>query len=166
MGCESKTHYRQPIDFRVSRLSETLSKLQRWARLDLPETSTSEGRQALLTALSDDLNTSQALAQLDKWAKAAEQGDADAAAMLADGLDFLGVDLHGLPQEEVAELSPERIAAIEQRVAQRLDLIRSKEWAAADELRDQLKDEGIRLTDSKDSVSGERITAWELADDS
>ncbi len=47
-------------------------------------------------------------------------------------------------------------------VNQRLALIRDKNWAEADKIRDELLAQGIQLKDGKDPVSGERVTTWEV----
>ena len=49
-------------------------------------------------------------------------------------------------------------AAIDRRLA----LIRDKNWAEADRIRDELLAQGIQLKDGKDPVTGERITTWEV----
>jgi cysteinyl-tRNA synthetase len=44
----------------------------------------------------------------------------------------------------------------------RLALIREKNWAEADRIRDELLAQGIQLKDGKDPVTGERVTTWEV----
>jgi hypothetical protein len=38
----------------------------------------------------------------------------------------------------------------------------AQNFAEADRIRDELLAQGIQLKDSKDSVTGERVTAWEV----
>lgn len=45
---------------------------------------------------------------------------------------------------------------------QRLELLKAKNFAEADKLRDALLAEGVQLKDGKDPATGERITTWEL----
>ena len=52
--------------------------------------------------------------------------------------------------------------AIAARIAERLDLLRAKNFAEADRIRDELLAEGIQLKDGKDPDTGERITTWEM----
>ena len=83
-----------------------------------------------------------------------EQASALAAELLAAG-QLLGL-LQQPPQEflqgDVAELD---IAAIEVVIAKRQQARAAKDWALADQLRDQLAEQGIELDDSP---SGE--TSW------
>ncbi|MBX9468129.1 MAG: cysteine--tRNA ligase [Rhizobium sp.] len=44
----------------------------------------------------------------------------------------------------------------------RLAMIKAKNWAEADRIRDQLLGKGIQLKDGKDPLTGERVTTWEL----
>jgi cysteinyl-tRNA synthetase len=59
--------------------------------------------------------------------------------------------------------SPKRTGqSIEAAVADRLAFLAAKNFAEADRIRDELLAQGIQLKDSKDSVTGERVTAWEV----
>ncbi|VAW24558.1 Cysteinyl-tRNA synthetase, partial [hydrothermal vent metagenome] len=51
---------------------------------------------------------------------------------------------------------------IEKAIAKRLQALTDKNWAEADAIRDELALEGIKLADSKDHETGERVTKWEL----
>ena len=46
--------------------------------------------------------------------------------------------------------------------ASALSFLNEKNFAEADKIRDELASQGIRLKDSKDSQTGERITSWEV----
>jgi cysteinyl-tRNA synthetase len=96
-----KTHYRQPIDWTVSALSEARAELQSWAALffnneialkvrarrarGLPPVPTEE----VVSALSDDLNTPRVLAALRIGAANARSDPVQASAFL-ETLEFLG----------------------------------------------------------------------------
>jgi len=54
------------------------------------------------------------------------------------------------------------LPAIEEKIARRLNLLREKNWAGADLIRDELLGEGIQLKDGKDPETGERVTTWEV----
>ncbi len=51
---------------------------------------------------------------------------------------------------------------IKERIEDRGKLIAEKNWAEADRIRDDLLARGIRLKDSKDPETGERVTKWEV----
>jgi cysteinyl-tRNA synthetase len=55
-----------------------------------------------------------------------------------------------------------KIGSLARLSARRLALIRDKNWAEADKIRDELLAEGIQLKDGKDPATGERITTWEV----
>ena len=47
-------------------------------------------------------------------------------------------------------------------IKDRLELLREKNFAEADRIRDELAAEGIQLMDYKDPETGERKTKWEV----
>ena len=138
------THYREPIDFAVRRLEEAENLLARlWRRAAEP---VDNGNfQSVVDALSDDLNTVDAIHALSGLS----------GGPLRRALSFLG-----LP--ESAPMGDVDVAAVDAAIAKRLAYITEKNWAEADRIRDELLAEGIQLKDSKDSQTGERITAWEV----
>ena len=138
------THYREPIDFSVKRLEEAERLLAKWPAAE-PE---GEPDAAVLEALSDDLNTVAAVQALHQLAGSNPARFAASAALL--GL---------LPQKKTidADLS----AAVEALVAMRLEMLKAKNFAEADKIRDDLSARGIQLKDGKDA-EGNRVTRWEL----
>ena len=138
------THYREPIDFSVRRLEEADNLLARlWRRAGQAD---DNGRfDAMVEALADDLNTVDAIHALG----------ALAGAPLRRALGFLG-----LPR--AAPLGDIDVDMVRAAIDKRLALIADRNWAEADRIRDELLDQGIRLSDSKDSETGERVTTWEV----
>jgi len=53
-------------------------------------------------------------------------------------------------------------SVVSKRVEDRIYEIRTRNWAEADRIRDELLEKGIQLKDGKDPVTGERITTWEV----
>ena len=138
------THYREPIDFSVKRLEEAnnvLSRLQRRAK----EGADKGNLETVVGALLDDNNACNAVMQANKLS----------GAPLAQALQFLG-----LPIE--AEQEEQDDTKIQEKISQRLAAIANKDWATADQIRDELLSEGIQLKDGKDSKTGERTTTWEV----
>ncbi|HWU63106.1 MAG TPA: cysteine--tRNA ligase [Ensifer sp.] len=140
------THYREPIDFSVKRLEEAEALLRKWhAGLE------AQGpvHPSVLDALSDDLNTVAAIQALHALAATNTPEFAASAALL-------GV----LPKKvSVSDALAESVEAL---VQLRLEMLKVKNFAEADRLRDQLASQGIQLKDSKDSTTGERVTTWEV----
>ena len=174
------TQYREPIDFSVKRLEEAASifaSFQRITQRWVPEQGTPI--ESVVTMLRDDLNTPNAIGELQRLNRA----DDDVAATLSLLGLFDDSDFDGARQRRAAETSGVRgaleraNAAVEeselaaiglsrsdvlQKIAERLDLLRAKNFAEADRIRDELLAEGIQLKDGKDPDTGERITTWEM----
>jgi cysteinyl-tRNA synthetase len=60
------------------------------------------------------------------------------------------------------EIDEAAVAEIDARVKARLELLKAKNFAEADKIRDTLLAEGIQLKDGKDAATGERVTKWEV----
>lgn len=146
------THYREPIDFSVKRLEEAERLLAKWPAVDLGD---AEPDQAVLDALADDLNTVAAVQALHALAQAANTEPEKRAAFAASAA-LLGV----LPKK--AEVDEAIAAAIDTLVEMRLEMLKAKNFAEADRIRDDLSAKGVQLKDGKDKETGERVTTWEL----
>ena len=147
------THYREPIDFSVRKLEEAENTLRKWKRAaDSAGDAEAVLPASLVAALSDDLATAAAFHGLSQLAAEAS-GNAQAAAELKTALLFLGFTL------EAAEVDEAEVAVT---IARRLELIKAKNWAEADRVRDELLAQGVQLKDGKDPVTGERVTTWEV----
>jgi cysteinyl-tRNA synthetase len=137
-----RTHYRQPMDWTVQGMKESWNALERWYALAEPHGAGKPGS-SFIAALSDDLNTPQAIAELHK-----SSGEE-----LAGNLRLFGF----LPaRERIAAKAnvpeSEIITAIEGRNAAR----KAKNFREADRIRDELMAKGIVL---KDGAGG---TTWEV----
>lgn len=143
-----RTQYRQPIDWTEKSVQESWDVLAGWYAKASPADAKPGLTGEVLEALADDMNTPRAIAALH------QMDPAERASNLA-ALGFLG-DLSDPRAGEVDD------AAVEAAIALRLEAFRNKDFAEADRIRDELTAQGIQLRDSKDSVSGERLTSWEL----
>jgi cysteinyl-tRNA synthetase len=137
-----RSHYRQPMDWTVAGMNESWKTLEKWYAVTEPLADPPIGA-AFLEALSDDLNTPQAIAELHKGT------DHE----LAGGLGLLGfsnVQLNLAAKKAVDDVAIAR--AIEARKAARA----AKDFKESDRIRDDLLAQGIVL---KDSPQG---TTWEV----
>lgn len=146
------THYREPIDFSVKRLEEAERLLAKWPAADVSDVAPDD---AVLDALADDLNTVAAVQALHALAQAAN-GDPEKLPLFAASAALLGV----LPKK--AEVDEAIAAAVDSLVAMRLEMLKAKNFAEADRIRDDLLAKGIQLKDGKDKETGERVTTWEI----
>ncbi|TBN11641.1 cysteine--tRNA ligase [Agrobacterium cavarae] len=146
------THYREPIDFSVKRLEEAERLLAKWPAAEAGD---AEVDQSVLDALADDLNTVAAVQALHALAQAAN-ANPERLPMFAASAALLGV----LPKK--TEVDEAIAAAVDSLVAMRLEMLKAKNFAEADRIRDELSAKGIQLKDGKDKETGERVTSWEL----
>ncbi|OLP43106.1 cysteine--tRNA ligase [Rhizobium oryziradicis] len=146
------THYREPIDFSVKRLEEAERLLAKWPSAEAGDATPD---QSVLDALADDLNTVAAVQALHALAGAAN-ADASLLPSFAASAALMGL----LPQK--AEVSDDLSAAIDALVQMRLEMLKTKNFAEADKIRNDLLTKGIQLKDGKDKDTGERVTTWEV----
>jgi cysteinyl-tRNA synthetase len=158
------THYREPIDFSVKRLEEAQNIYNRWADLALGtntagfSTQLPEGNPLL-----DDLNTPLFISQMQGLYKQAKAGDEQARISFKLGLQLLGFEQIEYQSQAVANLVDDDLsAAVQALVDMRLEMLKAKNFAEADRIRDELAAKGIQLKDGKDKETGERITTWEV----
>ncbi|MFD1746182.1 cysteine--tRNA ligase [Rhizobium helianthi] len=146
------THYREPIDFSVKRLEEAERLLAKWPVAEAGHATPCE---TVLEPLADDLNTVAAIQAIHALAQASHH-DADAKARFAASADLLGL----LPKP--TEVDEAIAAGVDALVEMRLELLKAKNFAEADRIRDELASKGIQLKDGKDKDTGERVTTWEM----
>ncbi|MDW5318044.1 cysteine--tRNA ligase [Rhizobium sp. PL01] len=146
------THYREPIDFSIKRLEEAERLLAKWPA-GKPGDAAPDA--SVLNALADDLNTVAAVQALHALASAAN-ADPAMLPVFAASSALLGV----LPKE--AEVDGAVASAVDALVAMRLEMLKAKNFAEADKIRNDLATKGIQLKDGKDAATGERVTTWEV----
>jgi cysteinyl-tRNA synthetase len=137
-----RSHYRQPMDWTVAGMNESWKTLEKWYAVTEPLADPPIGA-AFLDALSDDLNTPQAIAELHKGS------DHE----LAGGLGLLGfsnVQLKIAAKRMVDE------TAIADAIAARKAARAAKDFKESDRIRDELLAQGIVLKD------GPQGTTWEI----
>ena len=157
-----ETHYRKPFDFTVRALEAAHYTLNRWYHAidDVPADSSLSN--SVLDALSDDLNTPKAIAELHELSTAATiprlmgGQDPSASARLKASANVLGL-LERTHTEYAASFEP-RVdrAQIESIVARRTAARATRNWAESDRLRDELLALGFVVKDNKDGT-----TSWE-----
>lgn len=160
-------HYRAPLDWTSELLEQAKTTLNRiygalrrvW---DAEGGAASDG--GVFDALSDDLNTPIALAELSRLAGEAngaadrkdESGMAEAKANLLAAGALLGL-LTRTPSEWEQGGDSDENARIDALVAARVQARADKDWAEADRIRDELAAEGIEIMDSASGATWRRV---------
>lgn len=169
------THYRQPIDFSVTRLKEAGSILRKWADYakEIYEQYKLRSGNVLAGAevpkqLLDDLNLYPVIAELTASGEKGAKGDEKSARYFVSVLSLMGFPNMDMLSQEMANWDPYIGLAeitkeqIEEAVKLRADCLKAKNFAEADKIRDELLAKGIQLKDGKDPATGERVTTWEV----
>src|SRR5262245_8744901 len=173
-----KTHYRQPINWTRKGMLEAALELDSLRQALAPHRPQDEHGAAFLAALSDDLNTPGAIAELHRLARAslATRENAEAAldqpgqkarARFANALELIGLgDLAGFEANKMLAkvTGPDRVdeASVSRLIEQRNAARKAKDFKTADDIRDQLTRLGVQLKDAKDPHSGDIVTTWEV----
>ena len=136
-------HYRQPLDWRQKRVSESEAVLIRWRRFTRDAETAAAPDDEFLKALCDDLNTPRAIARLHRLyaEKAASELKSSAAVLGLLGANF--------PPGCNAEPDAGQVSeAIESLLALRSAARASRDYGRADEIRDALIEAGVEVSDS------------------
>ena len=157
-----RTHYRSPMDWTLAALEESEKVLDGWIEL-LRSFGTAFERpmrdNAVVAAIADDLNTSQAIAELHRLAGAAKSGGLAVAQELHSSLEFLGVlSRASFASRKTRELPEAAVLLIDQRKTARA----RKDFKESDRLRDELAALGVVVKDGRDA-NGNPVTTWEIA---
>ena len=159
------THYRQPLDWTSAGLGQARDTLNRLygALRNLADVDAGSREQSddLVAALADDLNTPQAIVALhgvagdaNKASDPAEQARLKSA--LLGGGDLLGI-LQQSPEEWFrGSAQADDVAKIDGLIAQRETARKTKDFAEADRIRDELLDRGIVLEDGAGGTTWRR----------
>jgi len=147
-----QTHYRQPIDWTVERLTAARATLMDWAKLVQDVPAATDVPAELVEALSDDLNTPAAMSVLHELTALARKS-AEGRSSLRRALTFIGV----LGEERFSDFAVGvDTAAVDQLIAARNAARKAKDFAEADRLRGELKAMGVEIED------GPQGTSWRM----
>jgi cysteinyl-tRNA synthetase len=163
-----RTHYRQPLDWTLSGLEESAKILDEWYALASSLRSSASlvsekpvVAQSIQAALSDDLNTPKAIAELHQLRNAAVHGKGvENLKSLIHSLRFLGFlsttsDQWLSDKKKSRNIDSEKVDGL---IAARNAARKAKDFAESDRIRDELTKMGVVLKDNKDGT-----TSWEVA---
>jgi cysteinyl-tRNA synthetase len=153
-----KTHYRSPIDWTVKGLEESAKTLDDWywVAADVKDGQPSD---AVIAALSDDLNTSQMITSLHGLRNSAASGNERDRSQFAASLRLLGFLSESAAEwksrkQQASGVDPKQIDGL---ISDRTAARARKDFRESDRIRDQLAAMGVVIKDSKDG------TTWEIA---
>ena len=149
--------YRQPLDWSEELLASSKAQLDRFYRVlsDAPEGG--EPGEAVVVALNDDLNTPQALAALHELRERAQKGEAGAAASLLASGRLMGL-FTSSPEDWFQQDAGDgpSVEEIEALIEARQQARKDKDFAKADQIRDDLAARGVVLEDGPQGVTWRR----------
>ncbi len=153
-----RTHYRQPIDWTKKSLDESEKILAGWLGHGTSHAGAAVAP-GVIDALTDDLNTPKAIAELHRLHAAGETAELNVT------LAFLGFTGETLKARAVAQANEAAGMAsrVEPLIAARLDARKRKDFKESDRIRDELAAMGVTLKDTKNKETGEIETTWEIA---
>ena len=158
-----QSHYRKPLTFSYANLDNAAAAytklIKRIAGLseagDIDRQALERYRAAFLDALGQDLNTAQGLTVLYDMLKDASLSDATKRAIACDFDRVFSLNLTQDTQTPKSADADED-AWILQKIAERAEAKRAKNYALADAIRAELLEKGISLTDTKDGTTYSR----------
>ena len=165
-----QSHYRKGLVFTWENLDNAAAAYQKLlARIaalspaaDAPidEAGASPLRQAFQNALDNDLNTSLAVTVLYDVLKA-DVSDSTKRALLDEFDRVLSLNLlqgaKALIRKQQEEAAPQADPEVEARIAARAQAKKERNFALADQIRDELKARGIELIDTKEGTKWKRL---------
>lgn len=155
-------HYRQPLEFSTDALDEAKKTLDRWYRV-LDKASFQNATQPteeFIAALCDDLNTPRAFAELHRLVAEINKAETSDAPALVGAFRACAHMLGLLTHEAVTWFQGKDAdgnVEIEGLIAARLAARKNKDFAAADQIRDQLLGMGIVLDDGPNGTTWRRV---------
>ena len=161
------THYHQPFNFIFDGLKQSKQILDKFynALLRVKDVETAEVApdERVVNALADDINTPLAISYLHDIANNLNKAETVEDKQHYKSLLLASADVMGLLYQNAEDwfkgsASEDGISEdeINQLIAERLEAKKSKDWAKADAIRNQLKDAGIVLEDTPQGTSWKR----------
>lgn len=161
-----QSHYRKPLEFSYEimdntktayeKLKKRISALKEDGEID--NSVFEEYRQKFIEAVGNDINTALGLSIVYDVLKA-DTSDATKLAVINDFDRVLSLDLTKKEEtsDNKADVADEELAFINEMIAKRAEAKKAKDFARADEIRQELLDRGIAIKDTREGVVWERV---------
>jgi cysteinyl-tRNA synthetase len=158
-----KAHYRSPMDWTLKGLEESAKTLDDWywVAADIKGGRPSD---AVIAALSDDLNTPQMVASLHGLRNSAASGNDGDRDQFAASLRLLGFLSESAAEWKGRKQQASGVDAtqVDRLIAERAAARARKDFRESDRIRDELAAMGVAIKDGKDA-DGKPVTTWEIA---
>ena len=147
------SHYKQPADFSREAITQAEKQLCRWYKIVRNSEETKPAK-AVLEALRDDLNTPKAIMELNQLAK-----DSKNAGELKASAKLLGLLLGNEKNWDSTHVLKAGAGKFEltghdaDLLVRRKEAKVNKDWAKADEIRDDFDSRGLKLVDNPDGTT-------------
>ena len=153
-----KTHYRSPTDWTSKGLEESARTLDDWYGITA-DAKGEEPSDAVIDALSDDLNTPQMIASLHGLRNSAASGNDRDRGQFAASLRLLGFLSESAAEWQSRKQQASGVDAkrIDRLISDRTAARARKDFKESDRIRDELAAMGVVIKDSKEG------TTWEIA---
>ncbi len=161
------THYHQPFNFTFEGLNnakQTLDKFYNALRnVEKVKAVAMAPDERVVAALADDLNTPLALSYLHEIVNSLNKAETEADKARYKGLLLASADMLGLLYQNAETWfkgeggsSGLSVTEIEAKIAERIAAKKSKDYARADAIRNELKEQGILLEDTPSGTTWKR----------
>lgn len=157
------THYHQPFNFTFDGLAQAKATLDKFynalLRVDNIPTVNVEPDKRVVAALADDLNTPLALTYLHELANNLNKAETEVTQQEAKSIFLASAALLGLlwQNPQIWFKGDDDSADIEAKIAERTAAKKNKDYALADKIRNELKEQGIILEDGPQGTTWKRI---------
>ena len=155
------THYHQPFNFTHSGLKQAKQVLDKFYNAllrvkDIPVIKT-DPDERVVEALSDDINTPLAISYLHDIANSLNKAVSLEEKQKYKSLLLKSADIMGLLYQDAEDWfkgkNTDDVDEIDRLIEERAEAKRNKDWAKADSIRNQLKEQGIILEDTPQGTS-------------
>lgn len=158
-----QSHYRKPLEFSWDALDNVVSAydklVKRIANLstdgEVDTDACEEWKMKFAEALSHDINTSSAITVLYDMLKA-DLSDATKRVLVQSMDEVLSLQLEKAWEEKEADVDDELASYVEEKIEERKEAKKAKDFAKADAIREELLAKGIVLKDTREGTFWEK----------